>query len=203
STRLVVIIFPHHLLMDFAMPVWAMAIGQVFSYVNSFPVLIVTGLGALAILHRSGIRWDLVSSLLLLSMFGWMAGVIPAVIDATVVANSVMHNTMWVPGHFHFYLLLGLLSMIFAFMIYLARDEDVTPRGSDLTVLLYLLFGLGFVSMFLAGGWASVPRRWAEHLPEWRVWSQVASVMALGVIVLAASFVVRFLVRIPAILRKG
>ncbi|MCC7016889.1 MAG: cbb3-type cytochrome c oxidase subunit I [Rhodospirillales bacterium] len=203
STTMVLIIYPHHLLMDFAMPTWALMVGQVFSYINSFPVLIVTGLGALAILHRSGIRWDLVSTLLLISMFGWMAGVIPAVIDATIAANSVMHNTMWVPGHFHFSLLLGLLPMVFAFMIHLARDEDVKPRGGDLTAILYLLFGLGFVAMFLASGWASVPRRWAEHLPEWLVWDQIASVMAAGVIVLTAVFVAMFLSRMPAMLRRG
>ncbi len=201
STTMVLIIFPHHLMMDFAMPIWAMVIGQIFSYVNSFPVLIVTGLGALAILHRSGIRWDMVSTLLLTSVFGWMAGVIPAVIDATVVVNSVMHNTLWVPGHFHFYLLLGLLPMIFAFMIYLARDEDVTPRGGDLMAILYLAFGLTFVTMFLVGGWASVPRRWAEHLPEWQIWDQIAVIMASGVITLATIFVAMFLVRMPAMLR--
>jgi len=59
------------------------------------------------------------------------------------------------------------------------------------------------VSMFLIGGWASVPRRWAQHLPEWQVWDQVASVMAAGVIVLTATFVATFLVRIPAILREA
>ncbi|MCL7466566.1 cbb3-type cytochrome c oxidase subunit I [Phaeovulum sp. NW3] len=203
STVMVLIIFPHHLLMDFAMPVWAAALGQVLSYVNSFPILIVTGLGALAIVHRSGLKWDLVSALLLLSMFGWMAGVIPAVIDATIAVNSVMHNTMWVPGHFHFYLLLGLLPMIFALMIHLVRHEDVTPHGSDLEAVLYALFGLGFVSMFLLGGWASVPRRWAQHLPEWMVWDQIASVMALGVIALTTVFVARFLAHLPALLREG
>lgn len=203
STTMVLIIYPHHLLMDFAMPTWMMAMGQVLSYVNSFPVLIVTGLGALAILHRSGIRWDLISTLLLISMFGWMAGVIPAVIDATITVNSVMHNTMWVSGHFHFYLLLGLLPMQFAFMIYLARGEDVTPQGGDMTAILYLLFGLGFVGMFLMGGWASVPRRWATHLPEWLIWDQIASVMAVGVIVLATMFVLKFLTRMPRILQEA
>lgn len=124
-------------------------------------------------------------------------------VDATVVVNSVMHNTMWVPGHFHFYLLLGLLPMMFAFMIHLARGEDVTPKGGDLTAILYLLFGLGFVATFLIGGWASVPRRWAEHLPEWQIWDQVASVTAVGVIALTTVFVAMFLARIPAILREG
>lgn len=202
STTMVLVIYPHHMLMDFVMPTWAMMLGQVLSYVNSFPVLVVTGLGALAILHRSGIRWDLVSTLLFISMFGWMAGVVPAVIDATVVVNSVMHNTLWVPGHFHFYLLLGLLPMIFAVMIHLARNEDVTPRGGDMTAILYLLFGLIFVTMFLAGGWASVPRRWAVHLEQWQIWDKVASLMAAGVIVIATMFVVMFLARIPGMLRQ-
>lgn len=202
STTMVLVIYPHHLLMDFAMPKWTMVIGQVFSYLNSFPVLIVTGLGALAILNRSGIRWDLLVTLLLISMFGWMAGVIPAVVDATIAVNSVMHNTLWVPGHFHFYLLLGLLPMIFAFMIYLARDEDTAPRGGDAMAVLYLLFGLTFTIMFLLSGWASVPRRWAVHLPEWMVYDRIATVAAAGVIVLATIFVVMFLARIPQILRK-
>jgi len=203
STTMVLVIYPHHLLMDFAMPGWALAIGQVLSYVNSLPVLVVTGLGALAILHRSGISWDVVSTLLLIAMFGWMAGVIPAVVDATISVNYVMHNTMWVPGHFHFYLLLGLLPMIFAFMLHLARGEDVAAHGGDLSALLYLGFGLGFVAMFLLGGWASVPRRWAVHLPEWLVWDRIAAVMAVGVVVLATVFVVTFLLRIPRILRHG
>ncbi len=200
STLMVLVIFPHHLMMDFAMPRWTVVTAQVLSYINSFPVLIVTGLGALAILHRSGIRWNLVSTLLLISMFGWMAGVIPAVVDATIAANSVMHNTMWVPGHFHFYLLLGLLPMIFAFMIHMARDEDVKAGGGDLTALFYLLFGLGFVAMFLVGGWASVPRRWAEHLEDWMIWDRIASVMALGVIALTTVFVAIFMARVPRML---
>jgi len=201
STTMVLVIYPHHLMMDFAMPTWALVIGQVFSYMNAFPVLVVTGLGALAILNRSGVRWDLLVTLLLISMFGWMAGVIPAVVDATIAVNSVMHNTMWVPGHFHFYLLLGLLPMIFAFMIYLARGEDVAPRGGDMAAVLYLIFGLTFTGMFLLGGWASVPRRWAVHLSEWMVYDRIATIAAAGVIVLTTIFIAMFLARIPRILR--
>lgn len=162
STVLVLIVFPHHLLMDFAMPKWIVMMGQVMSHMNLIPVLAVSGLGALAILHKSGIRWDLVTTLLFIAMFGWMAGVIPAAVDATIAVNSVMHNTTWVPGHFHFYLLLGLLPMMFGFMLHLARGEDVNVAKNDMAAILYLLFGLGFVAMFLGGGWASVPRRWAD-----------------------------------------
>ncbi len=203
STIMVLIIFPHHMLMDFAMPKWSMILGQVLSYTNSFPVLVVTGLGALAIVHRSGIRWDLVNSLLFLSMFGWMAGVIPAVIDATIVVNSVMHNTLWVPGHFHFYLLLGLFPMIFAFMLYISRDRTAPIGRGGLVFWLYAIGGLGFVFMFLYSGAHSVPRRWAEHLPEWQAYARIASVFIVAVLLAVCYFVVRFLLRFSRFLSHG
>jgi len=98
STILVLIAFPHHLLMDFVMPRWALVIGQIASYAAGLPVLVVTAYGALTLVYRSGIRWDAASSLLFLSLFGWAAGIVPAIIDATIRVNLVMHNTMWVPG---------------------------------------------------------------------------------------------------------
>lgn len=195
STTMVLIIFPHHLLMDLAMPRWAMVMAQILSYTNSFPVLIVTGLGALAIVHRSGIKWDVVSGLLFVSMFGWMAGVIPAVVDATIIVNSVMHNTLWVPGHFHFYLLLGLIPMLLAFMCYLVRGRAIpAPRSGDGIVgATYFVAGLGFVLMFLYSGRHSVPRRWAVHFPEWMVYDQIASIFAAVLVLATTVFVLRFL----------
>lgn len=191
STVMVLVIFPHHLMMDFAMPRWAAIMAQILSYTNSFPVLVVTGFGALTIVHRSGICWDVVSGLLFLAMFGWMAGVVPAVVDATIVVNSVMHNTLWVPGHFHFYLLLGLIPMILAFMYYIANMKAAhTDRWA---VLAYLVSGLGFVLMFLYAGRHSVPRRWAEHLPEWILYDRIASVFAVFVLLATMFLVIRSL----------
>jgi cytochrome c oxidase subunit 1 len=202
STTMVLVIYPHHLLMDLVMPKWMMIVGQILSYTNSFPVLVVTGLGTLAIVHRSNMRWDMVSGLLFLGMFGWMAGVVPAVIDATIVVNSVMHNTTWVPGHFHFYLLLGLVPMVFAFMYHVTRERRPAAGSSfDLWALgIYSVAGIGFVAMFLYAGRHSVPRRWAVHLPEWVAYDQIASVMAIAVVLAAALFVGRFLARMPRML---
>ena len=56
STIMVMSVYPHHLLMDFVMPTWALVIGQVVSYLSGFPILVVTGWGALTIVHRSGIE---------------------------------------------------------------------------------------------------------------------------------------------------
>jgi cytochrome c oxidase subunit 1 len=173
--------------------------GQVMSYTNGIPVLVVTAYGALMLVHRSGLRWDMASGLFFLSMFGWAAGVIPAIVDATIRVNVVMHNTMWVPGHFHFYLLLGLLPMFFGFMYYLAKTHDIGQNTviDKISYWAYSVGGLGFVLLFLYSGKESVPRRWAQHLPEWFGYNQLASAFATLVVIAAAIFALRFISRVP------
>lgn len=192
STVMVMAVYPHHLLMDFVMPTWALILGQVFSYLGGFPILVVTGWGALTIVHRSGIKWDMASRLLFVSMFGWCVGVVPAVIDGTIAVNHVMHNTMWVPGHFHMYLIVGLVAMLFGFMYYLSNQN---ARGGidKLAFWLYLAAGVGFSFGFLTSGMNSIPRRWAAHLPEWVSFSQTSSIFAAVVATAALIFAVRFL----------
>lgn len=198
STLMVMIIYPHHLLMDFSMPTWMLIMGQVISYFNGLPVLVVTAYGALMIVYRSGIRWDMASGFLLLSMFGWTAGVIPAIVDGTIVVNHVMHNTLWVPGHFHTYLLLGMIPMVFGFMYFLAK-----PAGETRTSLLdqagfwlYACATLGFTFAFLLSGSASVPRRYAVHFPEWLPYDRAASLFAALLISAVLVFVARFFSRL-------
>lgn len=195
STIMVVIVYPHHLLMDFAQPVWLHVTGQVISYTSGLPVLAVTAYGAIVNVHRSGIRWDLAAGLLFLGTFGWAAGIIPAMIDATVVVNLIMHNTLWVPGHFHFYLLLGMMAMALGFMTWLVRTYGGLADGALARAAgwLYVLGGIGFVGMFLVSGRDSVPRRYAEHLESWVSHGQIASVFELLVILATTVFVVRFL----------
>ena len=58
-TLIVMAVYPHHLLMDYAMPKWAAVTGQVLSYLSGIPILLVTAYGALVNIHRSGLKWDL------------------------------------------------------------------------------------------------------------------------------------------------
>lgn len=196
STVMVLAVYPHHMLMDYVMPHWMLVMGQIVSYTSGIPVFVITAYGALTNVHRSGIRWRMPSRLLLLSMFGWSAGIVPAIIDGTIRVNEVMHNTMWVPGHFHFYILLGVLPMCFALMFHIAnsRTPAVERRKSRLLAFgAYLLGGLTFVMMFLAEGRISVPRRYAVHFPEWISYDQWASVAAMVVIAAVLVFTVQII----------
>jgi cytochrome c oxidase subunit I len=195
TTVLVLTVYPHHMLMDYVMPHWMLVMGQIVSYASGLPVFVVTAYGALTNVHRSGMRWSMPAKLLMLSMFGWAAGIVPAIIDGTISVNRVMHNTQWVPGHFHFYLLLGVVPMVLAFMYYVVESRTRTAAGVSerLGFPLYAIGGLIFVGAFLAAGHASVPRRFAVHLPQWLPYDRLGSVGAMLVILAMLVFTVRII----------
>jgi len=195
---LVLSVYPHHLLMDYAMPRWAAATGQIVSYLSGIPVLLVTAWGGLVNLHRSGVKWDTPLRLLTLGLFGWAAGVVPAIVDATIHVNLVMHNTLWVPGHFHFYLLLGALPMMFGTMLYAAsRGRAREPLLDRVAFWGYALAGICFCCVFLASGVHGVPRRFATYDAPWISLAQAGA--AAGTIVLLCALLLggRILARLP------
>ena len=55
-TLVIMAVYPHHTLMDYVQPNWVLVLAQVLSYVSGIPVILVTIWGALANLHRSGVR---------------------------------------------------------------------------------------------------------------------------------------------------
>lgn len=204
STLFVIVVYPHHLMMDFAQPRWLTVMGQLVSWGAGFPVFVVTVYGALNNIYRSGIRWNVPSRLLILSMFGWAAGIVPAILDGTVRNNLVMHNTQWVPGHFHFYLLIGVLVMTLALLFHVVgRNQNAAPNsGSDrIGFGVYLAGALVFTLAFLDAGHASVPRRMATHLPAWTFTDKMGSVGAILVVLGMLYFTIRItlgLVRSPS-----
>ena len=193
---MVLTVYPHHLLMDYVMPRWMLVMGQIISYTSGIPVYVITAYGALTNVYRSGIRWSLPSKLIMLSMFGWSAGIVPAIVDATIRVNQVMHNTLWVPGHFHFYILLGVLPMCLALVFHVIASRASAARSqvsNRLGFPAFLVGGLVFVMAFLAGGYISTPRRFAVHMPEWVPYDQWASIAAMVVIAAMLLFTVQII----------
>ena len=92
ATAFTLVIYTHHMLMDSVMPKWMLIMGQVLSYANGLPVLVITAYGALMIVYKSGIKWDMASGLIFMSMFGWVVGVVPAIVDATIVVNRIISS---------------------------------------------------------------------------------------------------------------
>ncbi|MBX3604823.1 MAG: cbb3-type cytochrome c oxidase subunit I [Piscinibacter sp.] len=183
ATVFVMAVYPHHLLLDTVMPRGLLVLGQVVSYLSGIPVLLVTAYGALLLVYRSDIDWAAPARWLVLSMFGWSAGVIPAIVDGTIHVNKVMHNTMWVPGHFHFYLLVGLLPMLIGFSLHVfGRGRAYNEALERAVFWVYTAATVSFCIAFLLGGWASVPRRWAQHAAHWLPYDRLGSVAGVAIL---------------------
>jgi cytochrome c oxidase subunit I len=180
------------------MPKWAIVTGQVLSYLSGIPIILVTAYGALVNIHRSNLEWDLPLRLLVFGLFGWAAGVIPAIIDGVVRVNVVMHNTQWVPGHFHFYLLLGLVPLLLGTLFYACTRSGWKESALDRSAF-WTFGGAGalFCFAFLAGGWQGVPRRFAIHDAAWLGFAQIGTIAGVLVLLAAVVLGVRLLARLP------
>src|SRR4029450_10416807 len=124
---------------------WARVLGEVLCSTRSLPVLAVTAMATLANVYRSGMKWNVTTSLLFVSLLGWSVGVVPAVLDGTIAINRVMPNTLWLPRHFRTSLLVGRLAMLFGFMYFLGESTGASDSTLDrASVWLYVVGGLGF-----------------------------------------------------------
>ncbi len=159
--------FFHHLYQDFANSVPLALIGEFGSYPSSLPVLLVTVLGGLLLVHRSGMRWSVPSILILIGFWGWVFGGIGALVDATIPVNQIYHNTLWVPAHFHAYYLLGAVAFVWATLYHLTTELSgrAEPSLSRAAAWLYGIGGAGFVLMFFIAGAMGMPRRYAVPVP--------------------------------------
>lgn len=154
----------HHLYMDFAQGNGFQYAGQVASYLSAVPATAVSMFGVIAQLYRSKVKWTVVPLSFLFGCMGWAIGGFAAVVDSTIAMNRVLHDTLWVPAHFHTYLLMGAVLFIFGFLFYLASERrgyvDVKPRFG---FWAYVIGSYGFLLMFYLGGMDSVPRRFANY----------------------------------------
>jgi cytochrome c oxidase subunit 1 len=178
----VIIAYFHHLYMDFAQMQWMQFVGEIASYLAAIPVVVVTVYGGVMLVHRSGMRWSLGSMFLYAGMIGWVVGGIGAVLDATIPANVDLHNTLWVPGHFHTYLLEGVLLFVLGWVFVNLEQRAGALSGLATRWLVGVgMFGGGslFLLAFYVAGASGVPRRYAVEPVPGPFWAGFATTGAI------------------------
>lgn len=189
--------YPLYLLPDFDGPIWLRWVGQIVSYGDVVPVLAVSAYGATALFWLCGIRWNAASGLLFLALWGCATGVVPGIADATLVLIHATSETSsvpvpWVPGHFQFYVSLGLLPMVLGMMSHASTasgqaDSSFARAG----FWAYVIGGLGFTAMFL------FVREQGGHA------DQVALAFAILAITGVVIYATRFLWDIPRLVAQN
>lgn len=182
----------HHLYMDFPQPRILQYFGELSSYLSAVPVTAVTVFGAMILVWRSRMRWSLGAVFLYSGLIGWVIGGIGAELDASVPFNVHLHNTLWVPAHFHTYLLGGCMMFIlgWVFLLLESRSERVTSLPMRWVVFTLSYGGMiVFLLSFYAGGVAGVPRRYSVQPVPGPLIAQVATI---GAIIMLLGFALAF-----------
>lgn len=179
----------HHLYMDFVQPRMLQIMGQMMSYFSALPAAVVSIFDGLLVVYGARMRWTIASGFMFLGLMGWAVGGVGAVIDSTISVNSIFHNTLWVPAHFHTYYLMGVVLMLLGFASYLGVELGGIEESSIVRRLvgtLVVVGGYGFVLTLFWAGAHSVPRRYAVYPHElaWGTRDARVSVVFIGVFVL-------------------
>lgn len=155
----------HHLYMDFVQPLPFQYLGQLASYFSAIPATAVTMFGIIAQLYHSKIKWGVIPLTFLFGIAGWAIGGFSAVVDSTIAVNKILHNTLWVPAHFHTYMLGGVVLFIFGFLFYLShtKEEQEKDKMAKYGLLLFIIAAHSFIATFYTGGMRSVPRRYSDY----------------------------------------
>ncbi|MBK8886975.1 MAG: cbb3-type cytochrome c oxidase subunit I [Saprospiraceae bacterium] len=182
SLAFILTAFFHHLYMDFVQPEGLQIVGQLASYLASLPAAGVTVFSILVAVYRTKINWSLTNLLFFIGVAGWVIGGLGAVIDATISNNFVLHNTLWVPAHFHTYNAMGNVLFSLGFFHWFAHKFDVgfyIDKNAMLKLTLILFGGIGFLLAFYIGGADSIPRRYSNYPPEFTMAAPLATVAAV------------------------
>lgn len=207
----------HHLYMDFVQPLPLQYAGQLASYFSAIPATAVTMFGVIVQLYHSKIKWTIIPTMFLLGTAGWAIGGFAAVVDSTISLNKVLHNTLWVPAHFHTYMLMGILLFILAFFYYLiyAKEDPAKDQNPKLGFWLFVIGSYGFLVMFYMGGMNSIPRRYSNYdaIPLNNVHetgaslAQIAAVfvmlLLLGLLLMYVTLFTRLLKKDPPVIEAG
>ncbi|MEZ5068496.1 MAG: cbb3-type cytochrome c oxidase subunit I [Bacteroidia bacterium] len=178
--------FLHHMYMDFAQPQSLQLIGQFASYLASLPSAAVTVFSIIVAVYRTKIKWSMANLLFIIGTCGWIIGGVGALIDATISNNFVLHNTLWVPAHFHTYNAMGnvlfSLGFFYWFSVQYSKSE-VTNKLQSLKIALLILGGIGFLAAFYIAGADSIPRRYSNYPAELAAGKSYALLGAVSAII--------------------
>jgi cytochrome c oxidase subunit 1 len=122
-----------------------------------------------ATIWRSDFQWTPASKFLAAAMVSWLVAGLQGIVNATIVLDVVIHNTMWIVGHFHNMALLNIglviFASVYAFLPRLTGREWYSTSLADSHLWLTIIGGYGMALPMLVQGLQGAPRRYAV-LPE-------------------------------------
>jgi cytochrome c oxidase subunit 1 len=195
-----VIVWAHHIYLDYPQGSIQGALNtsmQPLTFTITLPSAI--SLYSLSLtIWRSDFQWTPAAKFLAAALASWLVAGLSGVVNATIAFDVIVHNTMWIVGHFHNMALLNIglviFAAIYAFLPRLTGKEWYSGRSLPNSHLwLTIIGGYGMVLPMLVQGLEGAPRRYAVLPSEFDVLTQLTIpfvvMTALGQVVFAYNLV--------------
>lgn len=142
-------------------------------------------------MFRSDFQWTAASKFLVAGMIGWLTAGFQGVINADIQLDVMVHNTLWIVGHFHHMALLGLgmilMGAFYAILPMISHRPLYSEKLADIHLWAMLIGGYGWVIAWLVPGLDGAPRRFAVLPEQWDFWTQLSIpfivIMTVGILV--------------------
>jgi cytochrome c oxidase subunit 1 len=185
-----VTVWAHHVYLDYPDHSQQGTI-NVFMQPITFALVIPSALSLYSLgltIYRSEWKWGIVETTLFLGLFSWLTAGLSGVINATIAFDQVVHNTLWIVGHFHQMAIVNIGFVVFAGIYYVLPNVYGKPIWSESLGKWHIW--LTFIGVTVNSGfwlWQGLngaPRRFAE-LPSGYEASTRAALPFVGLIVVA------------------
>ena len=163
-----VLVWAHHVYIDYPSGSHQGAINVVMQPMT-FALVIPSALSLYSLgltIYRSDWKWGVVETTLFLGLFSWLTAGLSGVINATIAFDKVVHNTLWIVGHFHQMAIVNIGFVVFAGIYYVLPNVFDKPLWSESLGKWHIW--LTFIGVTVNSGfwlWQGLngaPRRFAE-----------------------------------------
>jgi cytochrome c oxidase subunit I len=185
-----VIVWAHHIYIDYPDHT-AQSTINLFMQPTTFALVIPSALSLYSLgltIYRSDWTWGVVETTLFLGLFSWLTAGLSGIVNATIAFDKVVHNTLWIVGHFHQMAIVNIGFVVFASIYYMLPNVYGKPIWSDGLAKWHIW--LTFVGVTVNSGfwlWQGLegaPRRFAS-LPSGYEGSTRAALPFVALIVVA------------------
>jgi cytochrome c oxidase subunit I len=162
-----VIVWAHHVYIDYPVNSPQAAIDTAMQPLT-FALTIVSALSLYSLfftIYKSNYTWNAAGTALFLGLISWLSSGLSGVVNATIAFDQVVHNTLWIVGHFHQMALLNIGFVAFAAVYAFLPEWLGRPLYSEgmAKVHIWATFVLATLNsaFWLVQGLQGAPRRFA------------------------------------------
>jgi cytochrome c oxidase subunit 1 len=162
-----VLVWAHHVYLDYPEGTPQSQINTVMQPLT-FSLVLPSALSLYSLaftIYRSRFKWTAASTALFLGLVGWLLAGLSGIVNATIAFDVVLHNTLWIVGHFHHMAMLNIGLLIFGAIYALLPELTGKALYSEGMARVHVwgtfVFGMAVFGIWLVQGLDGAPRRWS------------------------------------------